>query len=187
MKQITIAEYLEDGEPGPKKICPWCEQRIRPLNKHGMDAAKLAVLDCMGRLHGRVVSSYLPGPVPEAFQWIRVDEGWDIYCDKFIIRSPEYRVGAHVQRLAYFGLVDHIGPRRALYRVNAAGYGFLRGLVSVPFKIWCRDGEVLERTKETITAPQIDFRLDKHYWDHCWWEQRHKTELHGPSYEGSES
>lgn len=147
--QLPPSPTLEAAEG----YCGACNQRIRPLNPHKMDAAKCEVLEAMAKLHAL------------GHEWVKVGEGrsLDAGTDRMV---TAYRAGQHVGRLKWFGLVEHRGRRTGEYQVNRLGYSFLVGVHRVPAVIYCRDGVVEHRSEETISVIDAWGKiLDEDYWD----------------------
>lgn len=153
-----------DASGGEKKttprvgsVCPCCKQRVRKLNPHRMDKSKLRLLMLLEQIRRA------------GADWVKVGEGnWLAYQvgdSKGGLQAP-YRAGQHASRLKWYGLVEHRGPRTGMYRITEQGVGFLAGVVSVPEVIYCRDGEVVERSLATVTVGEIkDVELTREYWD----------------------
>jgi len=141
-------------------VCTMCGQRIRKLNPHRMDAAKVKLLREIARRNAK------------GFCWIKVqrdgtlisfeERPYTIQCDD-----------VHALRLSWFGLVEKKGRRLGEYRVNEAGKAFLEGKKSVPAKIWCRDGKVFEESTDKVYIQDVkNVILDKEYWDSYTDEQK---------------
>lgn len=124
------------------QYCECCGQRIRKLNPHRMDKSKVAVLEMIAKHDG----------------WLKISTGqkWQIMGD-----AP-----VHALRLEMFGLIEH-GPRRSgMYRVLPKGIAFLKGEVTVPEVIWCREGRVIEQSSTQVNIHSVkNVVLDKAYWD----------------------
>lgn len=141
--------------------CPCCKQRIRPLNAHRMDKQKWEVLVALAEF------------AAEGHEWVKVGHGKTLSAGAKSV-STSYRAEAHVGRLKWFGLVDHKGHRTGLYKISDDGRAFLAGRLRVPEVIFCRDGEVEERSSELVSVGQVKgVVLDKAYWDTYAEEKKH--------------
>lgn len=146
-----------DGRFAPKGVCLCCGQKIRKLNPHIMCKQKVQMLEILGK----------------ANDWVKVHEGSSSMTGEGVIRAP-YRARAHVSRLVWFGLAEHNEKKRSgLYRITPEGFAFLRGEHAVPDRIWCKDGDVIERGSVMVTIGSVKgVVLDKEYWDNYWREQK---------------
>ncbi len=128
-------------------VCETCKQRIRKLNPHRMDRQKVRMLSLIGELG-----------LDEKDHWVEVKAG----------RFPGFNGDDQVfaMRLQWFYLVEH-GPKRSgLYRITDNGILFLKGKLSVPKTIWCRDGRVVDWDDEMVLIHQVKgVHLDKTYWN----------------------
>lgn len=138
----------------PPRYCEHCGQKIRKLNPHRMDKAKVGMLEILAKAHH------------QKEPWVKVQHGYGAQTSAGMTRAP-YRAEAHASRLAWFGLAEHDGERRSgMYRITPNGMAFLFGHISVPLTIYCKDGIVVEKTEERVTIGQIrGVILDKDYWD----------------------
>jgi hypothetical protein len=135
--------------------CPACDQKLYKLNPHRMDKAKIVVLEALAKIGG----------------WVFCAQDEKIVKADFVYPTlKDSRV--HAQRLHYFGLVNYMGPRTGTYCANSAGVDFLRGIVSVPEKIWVRRspdgrGAVVEEvsTERVFVHQAKGVVLDRAYWD----------------------
>ena len=67
--------------------------------------------------------------------------------------------------------------------MSERGFLFLRGELSVPRRIWCREGVVVDRSDENVSVNDVrGVVLDKPYWDSYWQKQRYH-ESDGPRQE----
>lgn len=143
-----------------KPTCPACGQRIRKLNPHHIDKAKVDLLDRIAKLNAR-------------HPWVKVqrdgrlipveERDFSIQCDD-----------VHALRLTWFELLERKERRSGLYRVTPQGYRFLQGKWKVPAVIMCRDGVVVEASIEEVSVDDVSgVVLDKHYWDTYAGRQRH--------------
>lgn len=139
--------------------CPACGQKIRKLNPHYMDRTKANLLMQVARLNLE-------------HEWVKVqrdgrlipfeERSWSIQCDD-----------VHALRLTWFGLLERKEFRSGLYKVTSAGIAFLRGWISIPAHIYCKDGIVIERSKDLMSVDQVrGIILDKPYWDNYAMEQK---------------
>ena len=132
--------------------CSACGQRIRKLNPHRMDRAKVELLERIAKLndrHGWVKVQRDGRLIPEA------ERTFSIQCDD-----------VHALRLTWFGLLERKEMRSGLYRVTPCRYQFLQGRWKVPALIMCRDGVVVEASVEEVAVHEVkDVILDKRYWD----------------------
>lgn len=136
------------------KRCESCGQKIRKLNPHNMDRQKVRVLEDIAKLN------------IQGHNWVLVKEGDSLETAGGRKVKTAYRARAHASRLCWFALMDHHGPRTGGYRVNERGFRFLRGDLSVPEKIWCRDGIVIERSERQVTVNEVEgVVLDRAHWD----------------------
>lgn len=140
--------------------CEACGQRIRKLNPHAMDKTKVRVLEVIARhnLDGALWVSVKADPAS-----VPARSSWPVYVTDEV----------HVARLRWFGLIETHGHRSGLYKATPLGLLFLRGKASVPAKIWCREGEVVDQSPERVYVGQVRGAvLDKTYWDGYASEQR---------------
>lgn len=142
------------------RVCPTCHQRVARLNPHKMCAAKVKLLELLGRAR------------MEGVLWVKVEEGRTIKVGDKQETAP-YRARAHASRLVWFGLAEHGETRSGLYRITEAGLAFLTGAGSVPAVIWCKGGVVVERSPETVTLSDVkDVVLDAAYFRRYALEQK---------------
>ena len=142
-----------------QQICSCCNQVIRKLNPHRMDRHKVTTLEMMGKA------------AMQGDPWVRDQAGSGMLVGGVMLRAP-YRVQAHVSRLVWFGLADHGAHRSGEYMITPEGLGFLRGIVSVPSVIHCKDGKVVKESDTRVWVSQVkNVVLDKKYWDDYWKEQ----------------
>ena len=121
----------------------------------------MAVLDVLARFTHRAT-------------WAKVSEGKTIHYGSRIIETS-YRARAHASRLVWFGLAEHGDKRSGNYRVTENGLLFLQGRISVPVLIYCKDGEVIEMSKDRVFLRDIKgVVLDKAYWDSYALFQKHE-------------
>ena len=143
-----------EAEPAAQQRCEACGQKLRKQNPHRMCKSKWAVLHGMASIQAK------------GHQWVKVTEGSTLSYGEGSCVLTAYRVGQHAARLKWFGLVDHKGPRTAMYRANEKGILFLAGKLLVPEAIWCRDGVVERVSDELVSVSQVHgVVLDKAYWD----------------------
>ena len=122
--------------------CEHCGQRIRKLNPHRMDRKKVQMLEYIAKQEG----------------WVTIKAG----------RTPGFNGEDQVfaMRLEWFGLVEHGEKRSGLYKVTEKGVAFLRGRVSVPATIYCKEGRVVETSDEQVFVSDVrHVVLDREYWD----------------------
>ena len=125
-----------------QKTCECCGQRIRKLNPHRMDKKKVALLELLAK-HG---------------DWMEVKAG------RITGFNGDEQVFA--MRLGWFGLAEHGAQRSGMYRATPAGISFLLGLLNVPRIIWCRDGQVFDKSDDMVDVYSVrHVVLDKKYWD----------------------
>ena len=152
----TLVETLADP-PAPPEVgstCPTCHQRVRRLNPHRMDASKVHVLRDIARVQ-RLGHEWV---YAQEDRRLRIEDGTTFLTVK------DSRV--HAQRLRYFGLLRWRERRSGAYQLTDAGHAFLRRELSVPARIWCRDGHVVECDAEHVTLTEIEHVvLDQPYWD----------------------
>jgi hypothetical protein len=141
-------------------ICVCCNQKVRKLNPHRMDRHKVATLELMAKAR-------LSGD-----EWIRASAGSGMVANGQRIRAP-YRVQAHVSRLCWFGLAEHGARRSGLYRITDEGMDFLKNTHAVPTMIYCRDGVVVDRSKDVVYMRHVkNVVLDEPYWSNYWTIQK---------------
>lgn len=147
-----IDEDDDDERESAPAICHACGQKIRKLNPHRMDFAKVKVLRWIAEIN----RTYQWAKIQQDIHLIPIDEAaWTIQTD-----------AVHATRLHWFGLIDRRGARDGMYRINDDGIAFLRGKLKVPSTIFCKDGVVVEWTNEFVELSQVkDVILDKEYWD----------------------
>jgi hypothetical protein len=154
-----MISLFDQPEGHERRCCDACGQRIRKINPHHMDLAKVNVLAEIGR---RNRGGHL---------WVKLQrDGKLIHADDaaHTIQTDD----VHGLRLKWFGLVDSGGFRSGKYRINASGVEFLAGRLQVPRTIWCKDGEVVSRDDETVGVDEVrGLILNKDYWDNYWTEQ----------------
>lgn len=132
--------------------CTHCGQRIRKVNPHHMDAAKVRLLERVAKLN-------------ESYTWVKVqrdgqlisahEQPWTIQCDD-----------VHALRLTWFQLLERKEIRSGLYRVTQEGLRFLQGRYSVPAIISCKEGVVVDESEEQVYINDVrNVVLDKAYWD----------------------
>jgi hypothetical protein len=102
----------------------------------------------------------------EGYEWVRVEEGYGVKVGEEGFRT-DYCARQNADRLSWFGLVNHRGPRTGEYQINLDGIAFLQGSLPVPKTIWCRKGEVVKVSEDTAYVYELKkVVLDKDYWDH---------------------
>lgn len=153
-REVGEPQSPESVEHARPHTCPECGQKIRKLNPHRMDAAKVEVLARFGRHaaagHGWVKFQSDPRLVVEGEPTVVTDQ-------------------VHVYRLCWFALLESKERRSGYYRITAHGVGFLAGRQMVPEVIWCREGVVARRSGGLLSVSQVkDVILDKAYWDQYW-------------------
>tara|TARA_Y100000034_G_scaffold117749_1_gene157596 strand:+ start:38189 stop:38956 length:768 start_codon:yes stop_codon:yes gene_type:complete len=148
--------------------CPLCERRITKLNPHSMCSAKVAVLKHI---------KYLENIGYNQVKTLNGSKGFKTTDGKEHEAIKESRV--HTQRLKYFGLLDHEpGRKKGGYSINLAGNQFLEGFLKVPNVIWCRDGEVVKKSKELVGVEDVlGVILGESHWDAYANITKHKYEL----------
>jgi len=101
----------------------------------------------------------------EGYDWVRVEEGYGVWAGTKGFRT-DYCARQNADRLTWFGLLNHRGPRSGEYQINENGVRFLEGTFQVPKTIWCRKGFVIEETEEKVYIQDVrKVVLDKEYWD----------------------
>lgn len=142
------------------KKCESCGQRIRKLNPHSMDKNKVEVLRDIAKINAK------------GHEWVKVQrdprlitrDDWDFTIQVDCV---------HVLRLYWFGLLDRKEHRDGLYKITWLGKQFLCGYASVPEKIYCRDGQVVDQTQKQVSINMVrGVVYDKAYWDSYWFQQR---------------
>ena len=137
------------------KVCPHCNQKIKKLNPHKMDAAKVAVLRHVAWLHANAGSGWV---------LCQIDFQMTVSDGRTFGTIKDSRV--HAQRLRYFGLLESKGRRTGAYRVTDDGAAFLRGLHTVPETIWCREGGVVKQSPAQVDIGAVSGVIfDKEHWD----------------------
>lgn len=152
------------SDNGTTRYCETCGQKIRKLNPHSMDKRKVWLLERIARLNA------------SGIEWIKVqrdgnlipreDRNKTIQCDD-----------VHAMRLKWFGLCETKAFRSGEYKATPKGIRFLKGKESVPSKIWCREGEVVEVEEHRVHVHEIRGVIyDKTYWDSYAVLQRYEDE-----------
>ncbi len=154
--------YSPNDKDKQRHRCLDCGQTVGKLNPHVMCSAKVYVLRHIMTLNDA------------GYPLIRPDEGGEGFLYTEAERHPtvdDCRV--HTQRLNYFGLVSHTpGRRTGGYGISQLGRDFLASRVTVPAKIWCRQGYVVLETVEQVNVRQVrHVQLDAAYWDSYYAEQ----------------
>lgn len=160
-----------DAEEEKVERCGACGQTIKKLNPHRMDRGKLRVLFDIALLEERRLKRLLAGEEPGQ-SWVHARAGDDLDVlspdGKAVVdtKKTSYRAREHASRLEWFGLLDKGGPRSGAWRLNDSGRAFIAGELAVPPRIWCRDGEVIERDEGSVTIHDVkDVVLSAEYWD----------------------
>jgi hypothetical protein len=144
--------------------CPCCKQKIPKKNPHRMDKSKIRLLRDIASLNRA------------GHEWVKCEEG------RFLVvggkrLETSYCTGVGARRLKWFGLLDKLKPREALYRTNERGFAFLRGELSVPQIIWCRKGVVEVESEDRIFINEVGgVHLNKEYWDEYPGRQRRRPD-----------
>jgi hypothetical protein len=118
-----------------------------------MDRTKTELLDRIGRLNA--------GGHP----WVKLQR------DGALIRREEREFtiqvdDVHGLRLTWFGLAKRQSIRTGLYQITERGVAFLRGALTVPAKILCKDGRVIRESEQRVRLQDVrGVILDKSYWD----------------------
>jgi hypothetical protein len=134
------------------RICPHCGQAIRTPNAHSMDRAKVQLLEQVAKLNRKGV------------EWVKVQR------DGNLIRAEEaeYTIqcdDVHALRLCWFRLLRRKAKRSGLYQVTNEGFAFLCGTFTVPKKIHCLRGKVVDFSHECVHVHDVrDVVYDKSYW-----------------------
>jgi len=155
-----------DAEPEPVERCPTCRQTIKKLNPHRMDSDKVRMLLQIALIQERAARS-----TETTSEWVLVKEGKPL--EVLVEGGPSLLMETsriprqHTSRLGWYGLVDKKpGKRSGAFKMNEAGYAFIRGELSVPARIWCMDGEVIERSQDHVSISQVkNVVLSAEYWD----------------------
>jgi len=149
----SVLRHRRELRAEEAKWCPCCEQKIRNINPHRMDASKVDILERVARMN---IAGH---------EWVKLQRDghlihpdardWSIQCDD-----------VHGLRLMWFGLMVRKRIKTGLYRVTADGLRFLRGEHRVPKKILCKGGDVIERSDELVDVASVrNVILDRAYWD----------------------
>lgn len=134
-------------------ICDHCGQEIKKLNPHTICKQKIQLLIILGEVWNSGV------------EWAQVKEGYLVVGGDNSHRAP-YCARQHADRLKWFNLVNHRGPRTGEYQINQNGVDFLQGRISVPKTIYCREGRVVEESPERVFIGDVrGIVLGKRYWD----------------------
>jgi hypothetical protein len=148
--------------------CVLCGSRAKKLNPHRMDISKIRVLRAIARLND------------EGSLWVKATHADTLVPESGRIYKTSWRAAEHAARLRWFGLLEYNGRRSGQYQINDAGRQFLAGTLSVPAVIRCRNGEVIERSTETVSITDAaEVSLGEDYWDGYADEQRHASD--GPA------
>ena len=155
--RIVPMESMDDLVVASQIPCESCGG-TRALLPHRIDKSKLGVLRDMA-IYSRVDS------------WVRVEAGRGLRgSDTGKWKSTMYRAEQHAARLKWFGLLEHGSePRVPSYRVTLNGLNFLRGRITVPQKILCREGVVMYVSQERVHISSEKETFDKAYWDSYPW------------------
>ena len=141
--------------------CGICQQKIRKLNPHSMDAHKVVTLSHFARL------------AEAGWTWIRPhtisNTGHGVLSPRncALEYSSIANVREHAQRLHWFGLLKLRRSRNAGgYAINAKGKAFLAGEHKVPKTIFCISGIVVDRTPDEVCVDDVrSIYRDAEYWD----------------------
>lgn len=138
--------------PHEPEFCPACGERIRRLNPHRMDAAKVKLLQQIAKIQ----ELGLP--------WVKVQRDGKLIKpgDVAVIQTDD----VHALRLTWFGLLERKERRSGLYRITEAGKLFLIGRHRVPDQILCKNGRVVKQSSVLVPISHIrNVVFDKAYWD----------------------
>jgi hypothetical protein len=145
-------EIDESSLPKHKTTCcETCGQKVRKLNKHTLDKAKVDILVQIAQLNAG------------GARWVKVQRDGRLIKDD----EPSIQCDAiHASRLYWFGLLDRRNHRDGLYRINDYGLTFIKGLATAPAAIFCREGNVVYRSKKRVKVSDVkDVVLNKEFWD----------------------
>ncbi len=169
----SIQEIKKQGVTGR---CPLCEQLVKKLNPHSMCAGKVGILKHMAHLAGL------------GYQWIKpTASGLFLTTSDGKKHDTPKESRVNLQRLAYFKLVDHqVGRKVGGYRINDDGKAFLEDKLAVPSIIFCRNGEVITVSTETVTVSKVkNVYLGSTHWEIYSALQKHTNEAPGVKQEPS--
>lgn len=142
------------AKPGDNPIyCTVCDQKIRKLNPHSMDKAKIRMLMSIAILRS------------SGIDWVRVKAGDTIITPSGTVLKTVERASAQATYLKWFRLLASRGSRSGEYEITQRGIEFLKGQTTVPEKIWCREGLVVYESQDHISIDQVDVEYNKLYWD----------------------
>lgn len=131
--------------------CETCGQQVRKLNKHSLDKAKIEILLQIGEMNAN------------GARWVKVQR------DGRLIKKGEPAIqcdAIHASRLYWFGMLDRYSKRDGLYRITDRGIAFLKGEITAPAAIYCREGKVEFRTKTRVKIDDVkDVVVNKTFWD----------------------
>lgn len=161
--QIGLFDKEAQRQNSEAKYCDCCGQKIRKLNPHTMDKSKVKLLLRIFYLN------------ETGIEWVKIQQDTSL-----IKKSEEERTiqcdAVHASRLKWFGLLDLKGKRSGEYKINEYGINFLQGKLSVPKRIWCSKGAVIERDSEKVFIGKVKgIALNKNYWDDYYLEQKTPT------------
>ena len=140
----------DDHDDNRVECCPTCGRAKARQYTHRMDVSKVRVLRLIAERNRRGV------------EWVHVHRDGSLISDP----AREIQDDVHAMRLMWFGLVERKGHRTGLYRVTELGWRYLAGDASVPERIVCQGGNVLEKSPTTTgIRDAIGTVLDKAYWD----------------------
>lgn len=134
-------------------ICPCCQQKIRKSNPHHMDLGKTKLLMDIARIHRTGV------------MWVKVQRDGNLIKPQHAHKTIQCD-DVHALRLMWFGLLETRERRSGEYRLTEQGRYFLKGTFPVPERILCKDGKVVEESKDRVFIDQVKHViLDKEYWN----------------------
>ena len=146
-----MSAEVDDGHA--TKYCECCGQKIRKLNPHRMDFSKIKILRSIAKINAA------------GHEWVKIQQ------DQALIKEHESQFtiqcdAVHALRLKWFGLLDHMEGRTGLFKINKNGVDFLTDKYSVPARIYCREGIVVEYDEHMVFLSDVkNVILDKGYWD----------------------
>jgi hypothetical protein len=149
----SLMALLDTGDVA--KHCPSCGRPMTKANPHTMCKSKVRVLYDICVLNDRGHGLVKP---PEGGEGLLKLPDGSTYKTVNDCKN-------HIHRLTWFGLLDRISGRRTGgYRINENGREFLSGNRSIPKTIFCRDGEVIWESPETIYVNEVSAHFTDEYW-----------------------
>ena len=133
--------------------CPTCNH-IEKWYAHRMDYSKVKILKLVSRIN-------------QKHEWVKIQQ------DSSLIKQDERDFtiqtdAVHASRLVWFGLLERREHKRdGFVKITDKGKDFLKGVATVPSRIWVSKGQIKSIEEPHVTINQVKgVILDKEYWDH---------------------